>query len=457
MQFTRRDVLKLAALGALSTVAGMRSVMAAPPASAAADPGEDRVFICNEDSNTLAVINPYSNSMESTVNLTSFDEDPRPPFRFITGGVVPTHAAMLHKPLYHGAIAIHGAAPSPDSRLIATTGRGSSNVYLIDTRTRSVVGNAANPQAGETTNAQRLSSGILVGREPHEPTFTRNGKELWVTLRGEDRIAILDVERAKRQAGGKDAGAVRQFIDTLNGPAQAWFSADGKLAFVVSQKVSKVDVFDVNPDRHGYSRPKRKTTLDLKAQDPFGFTPFQKTTPDGKEVWFSHKLADSVSAWETSGGHRMLSHVKLGDKARPNHVEFVENAKGRAVYASLGRVDDGGPGGVASSQIAIIDLSAPAGSRQVVGSFFTHGRESHGLWTNPEGTRLYVAHEQDELPGTPAEGQTVCSVFDVSDPFKPGFIAQIPLGSLDLPSGKLRNKKSINLVYVRPGARSQAG
>jgi DNA-binding beta-propeller fold protein YncE len=456
MQFTRRDVLKLAALGGLSTVAGMRPATAASPIGSA-DAGMDRVFICNEDSNTVTVINPYRNAVESTVNLTSFDEDPRPPFRFATGGVVPTHAAMIHKPLYHGAISIHGAAPSPDSGLIATTGRGSSNVYLIDTRTRSVVGNTVNPQASAETNAQRVSSGILIGREPHEPTFTRNGKELWVTLRGEDRIVILDVERALTQMGGKDAGAVRQYVDTLNGPAQVWFSTDGKLAFVVSQKLSKVDVFHVNADRHGYSRPQRKTTLDLKAQDPFGFTPFQKTTPDGKEVWFSHKLADSVSAWETAGDHRLLSHVKLGDKARPNHVEFVENANGRVVYASLGRVDDGGPGGAASSQIAIIDRSAAPGSRQVVGNFFTHGRESHGLWTNPEGTRLYVAHEQDELPGTPAEGQTVCSVFDVTDPFKPGFIAQIPLGNLDLPSGKLRNKKSINLVYVRPGARSEAG
>jgi len=455
MSLTRRDVLKLAALGALSGVAPAMAKSAQD--SGLADTGADRVFICNEDSNTLTVINPYSHTVESTVNLTSFDEDPRPPFRFVTGGVIPTHAAMIHKPLYHGAISIHGAAPSPDSRLIATTGRGSSNVYLIDTRTLSVIGNTPNPQAGDKTNAQRLSSGILVGREPHEPTFTRNGKELWVTLRGEDRIAILDVRRALKQAGGKDAGAVRQYLDTLNGPAQVWFSADGKLAFVVSQKVSQVDVFELNADRHGYSRPRRKTTLDLKAQDPFGFTPFQKTTPDGKEVWFSHKLADSVSGWETAGGHRMLDHVKLGDKARRNHVEFVENAKGRVVYASLARVDDGGPGNVASSQIAIIDRGAPVGGRQVVGSFFSHGREAHGLWTNPENTRLYVAHEQDELPGTPSEGQTVCSVFDVSDPFKPGFIAQIPLGSLDLPSGKLRNKKSINLVYVRPGARSQAG
>jgi hypothetical protein len=91
----------------------------------------------------------------------------------------------------------------------------------------------------------------------------------------------------------------------------------------------------------------------------------------------------------------------------------------------------------------------------MVGSFFTHGRESHGLWTNPENTWLYVAHEQDELPGTPNAGQTVCSAFDVTEPLKPRFVAQIALGELALPSGRLRNKKSINLVYVRPGARSQ--
>ena len=85
-----------------------------------------------------------------------------------------------------------------------------------------------------------------------------------------------------------------------------------------------------------------------------------------------------------------------------------------------------------------------------------HGREAHGRWSNPEGTRLYVAHEQDELPNTPNAGQKVCSVFDVADPFSPRHIAQIPLGELEFPSGKLRNKKSINLVYARPGTTGQA-
>jgi YVTN family beta-propeller protein len=456
MGLSRRHFLKITAL-ATAAAANPHLGLAQGPQAAGTPTGRDRVFICNEDSNTLAVIDPQTNTVEATINLTSFDEDSRPPFRFATGGVVPTHAAMIQKPLYHGAIAIHGAAPSPDSRLIATTGRGTSNVYLIDTEQLKVIGNTPNPTTGENINPERLSSGILVGREPHEPTFTRDGRELWVTVRGENRIAIIDVERARKEASGTPTGALRAYLNTVNGPAQVWFSTDGKLAFVVSQKESKVDIFEVNADGQGRSRPKRKTTLDIKAQDPFGFTPFQKTTPDGTEVWFSHKLADSVSAWGTQGRHSLLDHVRLGDKARPNHIEFVENERGKAVYVSYARVDDGGPGGVAASQIGVIDRSPGPANRTVVKTFFTHGREAHGLWTNPEGTRLYVAHEQDELPGTPAEGQTVCTVFDVTDPFNPSFVAQIPLGSLTLPSGQLRNKKSINLVYVRPGARSQAG
>jgi YVTN family beta-propeller protein len=446
---------------ALLSGAAATAVLAAMPAAqaqtAAGAAVADRVYICNEDSNTLSVIDPVTNAIAGTVNLTSFDEDPRPPFRFVTGGVMPTHVAMVRKPLYHGAIDIHGAAPSPDDRLIATTGRGTSNVYLIDTATMQVVGNQANPQAGETTNKERLTSGVLVGREPHEPTFTRNGRELWVTVRGEDRIAILDVETARRESASEGVPAQRRSFKTINGPAQVWFSKDGSLAFIVSQKVSMLDVVATNFDAEGRSRPERLATIDIKAQDPRAFTPFLKTSPDGAEVWLSHKIADAVSAWTTTRSPKALDTVDLGQNARPNHVEFVENARGKFVYVSLARVDDGGPGGAASSRIAIIDRSASAGSRKVVGQFFSQGREAHGLWTNPEGTRLYVAHEQDELPNTANAGQTVCSVFDVSEPAKPQFITQIPLGALSLPSGRLRNKKSINLVYVRPGARGQAG
>jgi len=448
----RRELLSGAAATAL-----LAAVPAARAQTVQGGNGADRIYVCNEDSNTLSVIDPTTNTIAGTVNLTSFDEDPRPPFRFVTGGVMPTHLAMVRKPLYHGAIDIHGAAPSPDDRLIATTGRGTSNVYLIDTATMQVIGNQPNLQAGDATNKERLTSGILVGREPHEPTFTRNGKELWVTVRGEDRIAIVDVEAARRESAGEGVPAQRRSLKCINGPAQVWFSKDGSLAFIVSQKLSALDVFATNFDGEGRSRPERLVTVDMKAQDPRGFTPFLKTSPDGAEVWLSHKLADAVSAWTTSGSPRVLDTIDLGQNARPNHVEFVENARGKVVYVSLARVDDGGPDGAASSRIAIIDRSTSAGARKVIGQFFSHGREAHGLWVNPEGTRLYIAHEQDELPNTVNAGQTVCTAFDVSEPSTPRFITQIPLGDLSLPSGKLRNKKSINLVYVRPGARGQAG
>jgi YVTN family beta-propeller protein len=452
MTFTRRSLLQTGTAAAALSNLGINRASAQASGMPASVLAEDRVFICNEDSNTLTVIDPRTNLVETTVNLTSFDEDPRPPFRFVTGGVAPTHVAMVQKPLYHGAISIHGAAPSPDNTLIATTGRGSSNVYLIDTRTKKVIGNRPNPQARSDTNPEILSSGILVGREPHEPTFSRNGKELWVTVRGESRIAIIDVAAARE--GQTDV--IRSFVPTLNGPAQVWFSADGRTAFVVTQKGSAVDVLAVDPDEQGFSRPRMLTTVDIKAQDPFGFTPFLKTAPDGGEVWLSHKLADAVSCLDTREPFRTFDTVPLGQGARPNHVEFVETSRAKVVYVSLARVDDNGPGGIASSQIAIVDRSAPAGQRKVVGTFFSGGREAHGLWVNPEQTLLYVAHEQDELPNTPNGGQTVCSAFDITDPFRPLLMTRIPLGELVLPSGRLRNKKSINLVYVRPGAKSQA-
>ncbi|HET9577084.1 MAG TPA: YncE family protein [Usitatibacter sp.] len=445
MDQARRDFLGMAAAG-LATAA---LPALAQPAEASGG-AQDRVFVTNEDSNTIAVIDPRTNKVEATINLTSFDEDKRQPFRFVTSGAVPTHAAMVQKPLYRGCIGARGAAVSPDTSLLAIAGRGSGNVYLVDARHRSVVGNQPNPHADPSVNPDRISAGVLVGREPHDPAFTRNGRELWVPVRGENRIAIIDAGRALKQVAGEDAQAVRLYLPTLDGPSQVCFDDTGETAFVAGQREAKVDVFSLDFGADGRSRPDRVVTLDISGEDKGAFTSHLKVSADGKEVWLAHKLGDALSSRSTQAPFRLLDAIALGKDARPSHVEFVRNNKGSVVYASFARVDDKGPGGIASSRIAIIDHSAAPGARKVVDLFSSHGREASALWTNPANDRLYVAHEQDELLHTPNPAQTCCTVFDVSDPFAPRFITQVPLGALRLPSGELRNKRSVSLVYVRP-------
>ena len=123
MNVERRELFKYT-LAAGAVAMTPRVLAQSQPGGAAAVGGAidplDRVFITNEDSNTLVVIDPRSNTVESTINLTSFDEDPRPPFRYVTAGIAPTHAAMIHKPLYHSCVDAHGAVPSPDGKLLAT-------------------------------------------------------------------------------------------------------------------------------------------------------------------------------------------------------------------------------------------------------------------------------------------------------------------------------------------------
>ena len=85
-------------------------------------------------------------------------------------------------------IEAHRAVPSPDRRMFAASGRGSSNIYLIDTLEKRVIGNRPNPAAGPTTVSERLSSGLLIGLEPHEPTFSRNGNQVWFSHKLVDSV-----------------------------------------------------------------------------------------------------------------------------------------------------------------------------------------------------------------------------------------------------------------------------
>ena len=79
-------------------------------------------------------------------------------------------------------------------------------------------------------------------------------------------------------------------------------------------------------------------------------------------------------------------------------------------------------------------------NKSIISSSDSHGKEAHGIWANPNGTRIYVGHEQ-----TP-----VLAVFDIDGPnaINPKSVADIDLGGVNMHNGQfLPSKKSIDVVY----------
>jgi YVTN family beta-propeller protein len=114
----------------------------------------DRVYAADQTSNTVSVIDPSSNKLLGVIRL---------------GDPVPSALS----PLYRGQLLVHGLGYSPDSKTLAVVSVGSNAVTLIDTATNKANGT------------------VYVGRSPHEAFFTPDGRELWVTVRGETMSRLL--------------------------------------------------------------------------------------------------------------------------------------------------------------------------------------------------------------------------------------------------------------------------
>src|ERR687892_1017840 len=139
----------------------------------------DRVYAADQTSNTVSVIDPSSNKLLGVIRL---------------GDPVPGALSALYK----GQLLVHGLGYSPDSKTLAVVSIASNSVTLIDTATNKAKGI------------------VYVGRSPHEAFFTPDGSELWVTVRGEDYVSVIDPERLKE---------VRR-VPTPNGPGMTMFGPD---------------------------------------------------------------------------------------------------------------------------------------------------------------------------------------------------------------------------------------
>ena len=278
----------------------------------------DRVYAAEQFSNTVSVIDPSENKLLGEIRL----GDPQP------GNM---------SPLYRGQLLVHGLGVSPDHRTLAVVSIGSNSVTFIDT----------------ATNAVKHTT--YIGRSPHEAFFTPSGKEVWVTVRGEDYVAVLD---------GKTYAETRR-IEVANGPGMTIFSPDGEYGYVCSS---------FTPEAYAISTATHKIAGRIEQDSPF--CPNIAVTGEGDQVWFTLKDTGKVQVF---GGKPPFAPQKTLDTGPiTNHVNLVRNKNGRFAYVTVGGLDQ--------VQVYRTDTFERVATIAV-------GDLPHGLWPSGDGTRIYVGLE----------------------------------------------------------------
>ncbi len=315
----RTFVFALAAFAVASARAGQ-----APSSAAAPDvpvSARDRVYAAEQFSNTVSVIDPAANKLLGVIRL----GDPQP--------------ANL-SPLYRGQLLVHGLGLSPDHRTLVVVSIGSNSVTFIDT----------------ATNA--IKHVTYLGRAPHEAFFTPSGSEVWVTVRGEDYVAVLD---------GKTFSAKRR-IRVANGPGMTIFSPDGKYGYVCSS---------FNPETAIVSVADHKVVGRVKQESPF--CPNIAATPEGDQVWLTLKDVGKVMVFEAKPPFNVLKVFDTGPIT--NHVNIVRNANGRFAYVTVGGLNQ------------VLVFRTDTFERVAL---IPVGEVPHGIWPSGDGTRVYVGIENGD-------------------------------------------------------------
>jgi len=309
-----------------SAVVGVRYAFAGQAPAAASDPDipithQDRVYSAEQYSNTVSVTDPVDNKLVGTIRL---------------GDPLPANLS----PLYKGQLLVHGMGFSPDHRTIAVVAIGSNAVIFIDTATNSV------------------KHVTYVGRSPHEAFYTMDGREVWVVVRGENYVSVLDGTSYEEKAR----------IAVPNGPGMTIFSPDGKYGYVCSSFTPETEIITVADHR-----------VVGKVAQASPFCPNITATPDSKQVWFTLKDTGKTQVFDAQPPFALLKTLDTGPIT--NHVNIVRNANGMFAYVTIG--------GLNEVKVFRTDNFAQVAT-------IPTGKLPHGIWPSGDGTRVYVGLENED-------------------------------------------------------------
>jgi len=323
---------------------------------------QDRVFAAEQFSNTVSVTDPASNTLLGVIRL---------------GDLLPADFS----PLYRGQLLVHGMGFSSDHRTLAVVSIGSNSVTFINT----------------ATNA--IKHVTYVGRSPHEAFFTPDDKEVWVSVRGEDYVAVLDGSTFEEKTR----------IRVPGGPGMQIFSPDGQYGYVCSS---------FNPETVVVIVATHKVVGHVAQASPF--CPNIAATPDGKQVWFTLK----VQVFDARPPFALIKTIETGPIT--NHVNFASTPKGQFAYVTVGALN-------LVKVFRTTDFSLV--TTVALGSL------PHGIWPSGDGRRMYIGLENADalavidtntntLVATIPIGQAPQAVVYVPDavPEGPGTSGLVPLG-----------------------------
>ncbi|MGO8915692.1 MAG: YncE family protein [Stellaceae bacterium] len=309
-----------------TALVGARYAVAGQAPAAASDPDipishQDRVYSAEQYSNTVSVTDPVDNRLLGTIHL---------------GNPLPANLS----PLYKGQLLVHGMGFSPDHRTIDVVAIGSNAVIFIDT----------------ATNAVKHIT--YVGRSPHEAFFTRDGSEVWVVVRGENYVSVLDGTTYEEKTR----------ITVPNGPGMTIFSPDGKYGYVCSSFTPETEVITVADHK-----------IVGKVPQASPFCPNIAATPDSKQVWFTLKDTGKTQVFDGQPPFALLKTLDTGPIT--NHVNIVRNANGMFAYVTIGGLNE-------------IKVFRTDNFEQV--ATIPVGTLPHGIWPSGDGTRVYVGLENED-------------------------------------------------------------
>jgi len=281
----------------------------------------DRVYAAEQFSNTVSVTDPVDNALLGVIRL----GDPQP--------------ANL-SPLYKGQLLVHGMGFSPDHSTLAVVSAGSNSVTFIAT----------------SNNAIKHVS--YVGRSPHEVFFTPDGKEVWVTIRGEDYVEVLDGATYEEKTR----------IPVAAGPGMQIFSPDGKYGYVCSSFTPQISVITLAD---------HKIVATVKQESPF--CPNIAATPDGRQVWFTLKDIGKTEVFDAHPPFKILKVLDTGPLT--NHVNFANVAGGIFAYVTVGGLN----------QVLVFKTSDFSKVATI-----PMGKLPHGVWPSGDGSMMYVGLENSD-------------------------------------------------------------